>query len=73
MQLTTVESSMIHAAGYDAEKRVLEIIFNSGGIYEYVDVPPDVYQSFLNTESKGNYFLEHIRDVYAYTRLGVES
>ncbi len=32
MELETVESSMIHAAGYDAETRTLEVIFNSGNI-----------------------------------------
>ena len=39
MQLTTVESSMIHAVGYDGESGELEVVFNSGQVYRYVDVP----------------------------------
>ena len=39
MQLTLVESSMIHAAGYDDTTNELEVIFNSGHIYRYRDVP----------------------------------
>ncbi|MBI3241559.1 MAG: KTSC domain-containing protein [Chloroflexi bacterium] len=53
MELVTVDSSMIHAVGYDQQKRILEIIFNSGGTYQYFDVPPDVYEGLLKAESKG--------------------
>lgn len=72
MQLITVESSMIHAIGYDADTHILEIIFNTGGIYQYGDVPPQVYEALLNAESKGHYFSEHIRDAYPYWQLGQE-
>ncbi len=64
MQLEIVESSMIHAIGYDKEKRLLEIIFVRGGIYQYANVPPEVYEGLLKAESKGQYFLANIRDVY---------
>jgi len=40
MELVTVESSMIHAIGYDKQKRILEIVFNTGRTYQYLDVPP---------------------------------
>ena len=53
MELVTVESSMIHAVGYDKEKRILEIVFNTGRTYQYGDVPPEVYEGLLNAESKG--------------------
>jgi len=69
MQLVTVESSMIHAVGYDAEERVLEIVFNTGRTYQYFDVPPEEYEGLLNADSKGRYFLANIRDVYAYSQV----
>lgn len=69
MELVRVESSMIYAVGYDEETRTLEIVFNSGGIYHYADVPPEEYEGLLNADSKGRYFLAHIRDVYAYWRV----
>ena len=30
MKLQTVDSSMIHAVGYDAKTKSLEVVFNSG-------------------------------------------
>ena len=70
MQLTAVESSMIHAIGYDKEKRILEVVFNTGRTYQYADVPYEVFVGFLNAESKGRYFLANIRDVYQYLQVG---
>jgi len=65
MQLTTVESSMIHAVGYDDDARELEVVFNNGGIYRYVDVGKDEYEELLEAESKGRYMRAHIIGVYA--------
>ncbi len=70
MKLETVESSMIHAVGYDPEKRILEIVFNSGRTYQYEDVPLEVYEGLMNASSKGQYFLGMIRDAYETRRLG---
>lgn len=69
MKLTTVESSMIHAVGYDAETQTLEVIFNSGGIYHYEDVPLEEYEGLLDADSKGRYMRAHIIDVYPYYRV----
>ncbi len=70
MELVAVESSMIHAIGYDKEKRMLEIVFNSGRTYQYGDVPPEVYEGLLKAESKGQYFLANIRELYPYWQVG---
>lgn len=40
MQRHEVESSVIRAVGHT---RVLEIEFESGRIYQYYDVPEDIY------------------------------
>ena len=34
---------------YDKEKKVLEIEFNSGGVYEYSNVPEDAFESLSET------------------------
>ena len=64
-----VESSMIASVGYDEAKRILEIEFNSGRIYRYANVPPEVYRGLMEAESHGRYFLAHIKGVYAYRRV----
>jgi hypothetical protein len=64
MKLTTVESSMIHAVGYDAKTRTLEVVFNSGKTYQYYDVPQGEYDGLLAASSKGSYMRACIIDVY---------
>jgi hypothetical protein len=64
MKLTVVESSMIHAVGYDRKTRTLEVVFNSGRTYIYEDVPPKVYQALMQADSKGRYMQNAIIDCY---------
>lgn len=61
-----VESSMIDSAGYDEETRRLQVIFNTGKVYCYEDVPPEVFQGLLEAESKGSYMHACIIGVYPY-------
>ena len=69
MKLTTVESSMIHAVGYERDTRTLEVVFNSGQTYQYCDVPPEEYDGLMAAASKGSYMRAHIIDMYEYTPL----
>ncbi len=69
MKLTTVESSMIHAIGYEVKTRTLEVVFNSGRTYCYQDVPRRVYQELREAESKGRYLPDCVIDVYSYSEL----
>ncbi len=66
MRLETIISSALHAVGYDRENGILEVIFNTGRIYQYTHVPPDVYQALLDSASPGRYFTENIRDTFPY-------
>jgi hypothetical protein len=70
MILTTVQSNAIHAIGYDPENHLMEIIFTGGGIYCYSEVPPHIFQQFLQAGSKGGFFQSHIRGAYPNWRLG---
>ncbi|MCL4486545.1 MAG: KTSC domain-containing protein [Chloroflexi bacterium] len=69
MQLVTVESSSIHAIGYDEAERILEVVFNNGGIYQFVDVPPAEFKALMHADSKGRYLNANIRNLYPYWRL----
>jgi len=68
-KLIPVESSMIHAVGYDRKGRILEVIFNSGQIYCYEEVPPKVYKGLMEARSKGQYMRAEIIDMYPEYRL----
>lgn len=67
-ELKVVESSMIHAVGYDPETRTLEVVFNSGRLYCYENVPPEEYEGLMAAESKGRYMRANIIDMYPYRR-----
>jgi hypothetical protein len=69
MKLVTVESSMLHAVGYDAKSKEMEAVFTSGAIWRYCDVPRAVYRELLKADSKGNYMQTEIIGVYPEYRL----
>jgi hypothetical protein len=41
----------------------------SGHPHRYFDFPQDEYREFLNAESHGRYFLDHIRERFRYERM----
>lgn len=48
--LIPIESSNVNMAGYDATNRVMTVLFDSGGLYEYFDVPPTLWEDFLDAQ-----------------------
>jgi len=69
MKLTAVKSNMLRAVGYDRKANELEVVFKTGDIYRYENVPPSKYADLLKAESKGMYMQEHIINVFPYRRL----
>lgn len=67
MQRTPVQSSNIHSVGF--ENGVMEIQFHNGGLYQYFDVPAQVYEALLAAGSKGQFFAQNVRGVYRYARV----
>lgn len=62
VELQKVESSNIAEIGYDANSGRLRVRFiSSGGLYEYDDVPKNVAEDFLKSDSKGRFFHKNIR------------
>lgn len=66
MKLIEIESSMIQAVGYDEKLKELEVVFNSGNVYRYTQVPKKEYEGLLKADSKGQYMRANIIDVYPY-------
>jgi hypothetical protein len=69
MKRQSVESSNLASIGYDAENEILEVEFNHGGVYQYSDVPQDVYEELMSASSHGKYFSANIRNDYDYVKL----
>ena len=69
MEWQPLESKMFLSAAYHGESRILYLRFRSGDVYRYFDFSEDQYLEFLNADSRGRYFLSHIRDCFRYERM----
>ncbi|RLK59561.1 MULTISPECIES: KTSC domain-containing protein [Actinokineospora] len=65
MERRPVASTSIAAIGYDADRRVLEVEFHNGGVYQYLDVPKKVYWQFASSPSLGAFLNHEIKDRYS--------
>ena len=73
MNRVRLSSSMMASAGYDPAGRVLEIVFATGVVYHYFDVPLDVYQDLVDADSQGRFFHTRIRDTFVFQRVEVSA
>ena len=64
-----LESKMFTSVTHDANNQILYLRFQSGDVYRYFDFTDDNYLTFLSAESKGRFFLAHIRDHFRYERM----
>lgn len=54
-------SSALRSVGYDAHTWTLEVEFDSGEVYQYLDVEPEIVEALLDAESMGAYLNEYIK------------
>lgn len=70
VQKTEVSSSNIHSIGYDQQRRLLEIQFLSGSVYQYFDVPVGLYQRLMSASSHGRFLDTYIKKAgFAYQQI----
>jgi hypothetical protein len=60
------ESDDPGSVSYDEGSRRLVITFRSGSVYEYTDVPHDVYVGISAAPAKGVYFNTYVKDRYPF-------
>ena len=66
MKREQIKSSNISSVGYDRETLKLEVEFLSGAVYEYEDVPLEVYHNLMDAPSVGAYFSKYIKNNFKY-------
>lgn len=64
-----ITSTNLKSASYNTETKVLKIIFNNNSIYEYNDVPWEIFTKFRMSESQGKYFNANIARKYTYKKI----
>ena len=64
-----VESSNILSIGYSPGEKVMEVEFHNRRVYQYFEVPEQLYLGIMQAESKGRYLHQRIIDNYRYKRV----
>ena len=68
MQLI-MPSSVIAAMKYDAKANKLRVVYNSGSIYDYKEVPEKVYNEMRKAFSKGEFLNKQIKPNYEFEKI----
>ncbi|MDL1976354.1 MAG: KTSC domain-containing protein [Deltaproteobacteria bacterium] len=69
MEMTSVDSSSVESIGYDEDSSTLQVEFKNGGMYQYFDVPEDVFVGLRDAESVGRYLVTTIKGTYRYSKV----
>lgn len=70
MQRYSVASSNVSSIGYDPATETLEVEFWSGWVYQYYNIPENVYEQLIKASSKGRFLHTQIKNAYPYSRVG---
>lgn len=62
-------SSVVSAIRYYPDKATLRVVFVSGMVYDYENVPEKVYKKMKAATSKGNFLNYHIKGNYDYKKV----
>ena len=62
-------SSVVAAIRYDEHTSRLRVIFQSGSIYDYLKVPPNVYDKMKKSFSKGEFLNKEIKPNYEFEKI----
>lgn len=61
-------SSVISKYYYKPELRILTIVYISGAVYDYLDVPQEVFDEFRSAYSKGVYLNAEIKQRFGFNK-----
>lgn len=64
-----VQSSDLISIGYELKTHILEIEFNHNTVYQYFDVPMEIYKGLMSADSHGQFFHKYIKNKYQYIRI----
>lgn len=69
MDRNYVASSNIASIGYDEPSQTLEVEFLNGSVYQYYNVPKNLYDQLMQEGSKGKFLGTYIKNGYPYSRV----
>jgi hypothetical protein len=69
MEHIPISSSTIRSVAYDQENMTMEVRFTNERVYQYFDVPEQVFQGLLVAPSAGAYLNANVRNFYRYAQV----
>ena len=69
MERQIVNSTLATSIDYDSQTSTLEIEIKDGAVWQYYDVPENVYNDMISG-SIGKFFHSNIKGQYAESRIG---
>jgi len=69
LRVIVMPSSVISYMNYDPEAHRLRVHFLSGAVYDYMDVPEDVYMQIKSAKSKGIFLNKKIKGKYSFNKI----
>ena len=63
-------SSVIASVKYDRQTHTLRVIYVSGIIDDYENVPEEVYNAMNTASSKGTFLNKYIKGKYEFKKIG---
>jgi hypothetical protein len=63
-----VISSNIQKIVYDDEMCKLKVTFSSGVTYIYSNIPNDLFEKFIKSDSKGKFFSQNIKGKFVHSK-----
>lgn len=57
-------SSVVKEAGYDRARRKMYLRLGDSGVYDYCNVPAEIFEGLVRAKSPGKFFHEHIDGRY---------
>lgn len=70
MQKRSAASPNLASVGYNRETETLEIEFLNGSVYQYYNVPENMYDELMRADLKGQFLHAYIKNAYPYSRVG---
>ena len=62
-------SSVVSAIRYNPHSSTLRIVFVSGMVYDYKNVPGKIYRMMKGAVSKGKFLNKHIKGHYVFEKV----
>ena len=59
-----LDSSVIKMVGWDSEDNTLIVQFKSDTVWAYYNISQEIYETFITSESMGNFFNKNIRNFF---------